>query len=221
MLPPEPGDGTNPMAPADVLLMYFGSSLLLALAPGPDNLFVLTQAVHKGRMAGLAVTCGLCTGLLVHTSAVTFGVAAIFQTSLLAFSILKYVGAVYLLYLAWLSFRASSGGAGNGQQQENLSYGRLYRRGIFMNITNPKVSLFFLAFLPQFTSQSYGAIVPQMLTLGALFIVATILVFGGLSLVAGSVGEKLRGSSRAQTILNRLAGSIFAALAIKLALTER
>jgi threonine/homoserine/homoserine lactone efflux protein len=208
------------MAPADTLTLFFASSLLLALAPGPDNLFVLAQSMQKGRMAGLAVTLGLCTGLLVHTSAVAFGVAAIFQSSQMAFNLLKYLGAAYLLYLAWQSFRAGTSGD-DTLPASTLNYASLYRRGIIMNVTNPKVSVFFLAFLPQFTDSTYGPIVPQMLVLGGIFIVATILIFGAVSLLAGTVGERFRTSTSAQKILNRLAGSVFAVLAVKLALIRR
>ncbi len=146
-------------------------------------------------MAGIAVTFGLCTGLLVHTSAVALGVAAIFQASAVAFSLLKYIGAAYLLYLAFQCFMAGGGSKGE-QRSQNISFGRLYGRGIIMNITNPKVSLFFLAFLPQFTDPAAGPIVPQILLLGLLFILSTILIFGGISLLPVTVGGFLRKSSR-------------------------
>jgi len=171
-------------------------------------------------LAGVIVTFGLCTGLLAHTSAVALGVAAIFQTSAVAFSLLKYIGAAYLLYLAIQSFMAGDAEPAK-QQSRNMDLGRLYGRGIIMNITNPKVSLFFLAFLPQFTDPTLGPIVPQILLLGLLFILSTVLVFGSISLLAGSVGNLFRNSSRARCILNRLAGGVFVALAIKLALVRR
>jgi threonine/homoserine/homoserine lactone efflux protein len=207
------------MIPIDGLLLFFASSVLLALAPGPDNLFVMAQAAQRGRGAGLLVTLGLCTGLLFHTSAVAFGLAAVFKASALAFTLLKIAGAGYLLYLAWQAFRANepaATGVAEGRQR-----GRLYRRGIIMNITNPKVSIFFLAFLPQFADPSRGSIVVQMLLLGGVFIVATLGVFGAISLMAGALGERFRQSTRAQFILNRLAGTVFAALALKLATAER
>lgn len=207
------------MVPVETLLLFFTSSLLLALAPGPDNLFVLAQSAQHGRRAGLIVTCGLCTGILVHTAAVSLGVAAIFQTSMLAFNLLKGVGAAYLLYLAYLSFRAG-GVSGVGSVQQ-LGIGKLYRRGVIMNITNPKVSIFFMAFLPQFVDPERGSIVLQMLVLGAVFIISTILIFGGLSLLAGTFGQLLARSERAAKILNRSAGSIFAILAVKLVTAGR
>lgn len=208
------------MMPVETLLLFFTSSLLLALAPGPDNLFVLAQSAQHGGRAGLVVTVGLCTGILVHTAAVSLGVAAVFQTSLLAFTILKVIGAGYLLYLAYLSFTAGGTGKAAGAVQR-LSYFTLYRRGVIMNVTNPKVSIFFMAFLPQFVNPAWGPIIPQMLLLGTVFIISTILVFGGVSLLAGTFGQWLARSERAGKILNRLAGTIFAALAVKLATAVR
>lgn len=208
------------MPPFDALLLFFTSSILLALAPGPDNLFVMIQAAQRGRVAGLAVTLGLCTGLLFHTTAVAFGLAAVFKASALAFNLLKYLGAGYLLYLAWGAFRAGDDGGGDSSAVD-LPFARLYRRGIIMNVTNPKVSIFFLAFLPQFADPQYGPLVPQMVLLGALFILATILIFGGISFLAGAFGARFRESARAKRLLNWLAGCVFAGLAVKLAIAER
>lgn len=208
------------MIPLDTLLLFFTTSVLLGLSPGPDNLFVMAQSIQRGPASGLLVTLGLCTGLVVHTAAVAFGLAAVFQASALAFNLLKWVGAGYLLYLAWLAFRAKVESA-ETPAATALARGHLYRRGIIMNITNPKVSVFFLAFLPQFADPARGPLAVQLLILGGIFIVATILVFGSVSLLAGAVGERFRRSSRAQIILNRLAGTIFAALALKLATVTR
>jgi len=203
------------MIPIETAAAFFIASVLLALAPGPDNIFVLTQSALRGRTAGLLVTLGLCTGLIVHTTAVAFGVAVIFQASAMAFTALKLFGAGYLLYLAWLVFRASAEKIATGRRSE-LSYGRLYRRGIIMNVTNPKVSIFFLAFLPQFADPTRGPLTVQMLLLGGIFIVSTILVFGGIALLAGSIGQWLNRSPRTQVIMNRLAGVVFVGLAVKL-----
>ncbi|MBB6054288.1 LysE family translocator [Tolumonas osonensis] len=208
------------MLSPDVFLLFLTTSLLLCLAPGPDNIFVLTQSMLRGTVSGFLVTLGLCTGLLVHTSAVALGVAVIFQQSLLAFTILKLCGAAYLLYLAWGAFRAGASGLGT-LNASSLDKMTLYRRGIFMNITNPKVSIFFLAFLPQFTDPSRGHLTLQLLELGAVFIVCTLLVFGLISLLAGKVGNWFSQSPKAEVMMNRVAGSVFAALAIKLAFTQR
>ena len=208
------------MIPLDTLIPFFAASLLLSLAPGPDNIFVLTQSAVQGRSAGIVVMLGLCTGLIFHSAAVAMGVAVIFQTSALAFSILKYLGAAYLVYLAWMSFRASAETLADGKAS-GLNLPKLYRRGIIMNITNPKVSIFFLAFLPQFADPSRGPVSIQMLMLGAVFIVATFLVFGLVALLAGSIGQFLNRSPRAQTWLNKGAAVVFLGLALKLATTEQ
>src|SRR5450830_98137 len=185
-----------------ILLMFFTTSVLLALSPGPDNLFVMTQAAQQGRKAGLLVTLGLCTGLLFHTAAVTFGLAALFKASALAFTVLKFAGAGYLLYLAGQAFRAGTI-AGPATVADRLNAAVLYRRGIIMNITNPKVSIFFLAFLPQFADPAKGQLSAQFLLLGGVFIIATLLVFGTISILAGVFGEHFRKSGFAQKILNR------------------
>ena len=208
------------MIPPETLLTFFMAAVLLALAPGPDNIFVLTQASLYGKRSGLVVMLGLCTGLVVNSFAVALGVAVIFEQSALAFSALKLAGAGYLLYLAWQAFRASATkiqGKGNGE----IRLLKLYGRGIIMNITNPKVSIFFLAFLPQFADPSMGPVWLQILILGGLFILSTILVFGGIALLAGTIGQWVNRSDRAQKIMNRVTGIIFVALALKLATTER
>lgn len=204
----------------ETFLTFGMASLLLALAPGPDNIFVLTQSAMHGRASGLIVTLGLCTGLLVHTSAVAFGVAVIFQASALAFTALKLAGAAYLLYLAWQAFRAPASNikAGPGGR---LPFKKLYQRGIIMNVTNPKVSIFFLAFLPQFANPARGSLTLQLILLGGVFILATIAVFGSIAWMAGSLGQWLIKNEKAQIIMNRVAGTVFVGLAAKLASTTR
>lgn len=207
------------MIPFDVLITFFIASVILAIAPGPDNIFVLTQSALRGKTAGILIVLGLCTGLLVHTTAVSLGVAVIFQTSALAFTALKLAGAAYLIYLAWGAFKA---GAEEIKGEKNtLTYPQLYRRGIIMNITNPKVTIFFLAFLPQFADPKRGSISIQMMMLGGVFIISAILVFGAIAFAAGVLGEWLRRSEKVQKIMNRAAGVIFLGLAAKLLLSER
>lgn len=207
------------MIPIDTLTLFFAASVALALAPGPDNIFVLTQSALHGRLSGFIVTLGLCTGLLVHTAAVSLGVAAIFQTSALAFSALKAIGATYLLYLAWQAFRAGATQF-SAQGSAPLSRRKLYSRGILMNVTNPKVAIFFLAFLPQFANPANGSLALQMITLGAVFMLAALIVFGAIAWAAGFIGDWLKRSQRAQVVMNRCAGTIFAGLALRLALSK-
>lgn len=207
------------MIPPDVLLTYFAACLVLAVTPGPDNIFVLTQAALRGKKAGVLVVLGLCTGLVVHTTAVSLGVAVIFQTSALAFTLLKLAGAGYLIYLAWGAFRA--GATVIDGEKSALTHAQLFRRGIIMNVTNPKVTIFFLAFLPQFADPARGALSLQMMLFGGLFIVSTVLVFGTIALAAGALGEWLKRSERVQKVMNRAAGVVFVGLAAKLLLAER
>jgi threonine/homoserine/homoserine lactone efflux protein len=163
------------------------------------------------------VTCGLCTGLLVHTVAVAAGVAAVLNASVIAFSILKIAGAAYLLYLAWKSFTSVQKKLSAEEDRKELGMAGLYRRGVIMNITNPKVSIFFLAFLPQFIDPAGGSTVQQTFSLGALFIAATVIVFGGVALLAGFLGQMLQSSPKIQVVMNRIAGLVFLGLAVKIA----
>ena len=200
-------------------LAFFSVALLLALAPGPDNLFVLTQAVLQGSRAGWLVTLGLCSGLILHTLAVALGVAALVQASPMAFTLLKCVGAAYLLYLAWQAFHAANRVMGTSPVAA-LGSVQLYRRGILMNLTNPKVLIFFLAFLPQFADPRLGNMSLQLLSFGGLFMLATLLVFGAVALSAGWLRDRFWQSARHQQLINRLAGSVFAILALRLILPE-
>ncbi len=208
------------LIPTDVLLLFISASLALAVAPGPDNLFVLSQSALFGSRSGLLVTLGLCTGLLVHIAAATLGVAAIFQTSPLAFNLLKALGAAYLVLLAVQAFRAGAAGLEVGSHSGS-GVRALYFRGIIMNVTNPKVALFFLAFLPQFTDGARGSVALQMLLLGSFFMVSTLLVFGAVACFAGFLGDRLQRFGALQKTLNRVAGAIFIGLAVRLLVAER
>jgi len=205
------------MMPLESILAFVVTSALLSIAPGPDNIFVLTQSALYGKKSGVLVTLGLCTGLILHTTAVALGVAAFFQSSVVAFALLKVVGAAYLAYLAWQAFRASARSI-EAPGSNLRSNGALYRRGIFMNITNPKISVFFLAFLPQFASPDYGPLAPQIFALGGLFICVALVIFSSVAFLAGALGGWLHHSPRAQVYLNRIAGTVFGVLALKLAM---
>ncbi|MBF23829.1 MAG: threonine transporter RhtB [Pusillimonas sp.] len=208
------------MLTVDVALSFFGIAVLLALSPGPDNLFVLMQSAMWGKNAGMAVVLGLCTGLIGHTVAVAVGLAAVFAASETAFLVLKLAGAAYLLYLAWGAFHAPVSTAPETRPPA-LSHWALYRRGIIMNLTNPKVSLFFLAFLPQFTSPMRGSVALQTISLGALFMLAAFLVFSAIALFSGFFSAHLQKSAFTQRLINRLSALVFAGLALRLLLSER
>ena len=207
------------MIPIESLVTFVFASALLSIAPGPDNIFVLTQSALYGRRSGLLITLGLCTGLIIHTSLVAFGVAVIFQTSAIAFTVLKIIGALYLLYLAWLAFTAGTSDLESATSTQHSGI-TLYQRGILMNLTNPKVSIFFLAFLPQFASLENGELAPQIFILGILFIGVALIIFGTIAMLAGTLGGWLRKSSKTQVYLNRLAGTVFVALALNLLVAQ-
>ncbi|MFA7436624.1 LysE family translocator [Castellaniella sp.] len=213
----------------ETLAGFFGAALLLALSPGPDNLFVLVVSAQKGWQAGLAVVVGLCLGLVAQTAAVALGLAALFLASAAAFMGLKVAGAVYLAYLAWGAFRAAaragdvalSAGHSDAAPGNGFHPARMVGRGIVMNITNPKVLVFFLAFLPQFVDPSRGEVALQIVLFGSVFIVATLLVFGGIACFSGKVGDTIRRSAGVQRWLNRIAGAVFLGLALNLLFMRR
>lgn len=208
------------MIPFDTALPFFAASVVLALAPGPDNVFVLLHSAAHGRRAGLVVVLGLCSGLLFHTAAVALGLAAVFAASATAFLVLKLVGAAYLVWLAWQSWRAPVG-AESASATPALSAGTAFRRGVLMNVTNPKVAIFFMAFLPQFANPAQGNMVGQIMQLGALFMLAALITFSAIAFFAATVGQKLLRSPRAQHWLNRTASVVFIGLAMRLAMTPK
>ena len=213
------------------LIAFFGVAVLLALSPGPDNLFVLMQSVQRGWRVGIAVVVGLCLGVVVHTTAVALGLAAVFAASSVAFTALKWCGAAYLAYLAWGAWRApvSDAKSASGAQPERASSNQIdskellvmVRRGVVMNLTNPKVLIFFLAFLPQFADPAIGPVGPQIFVFGAVFILAAFLVFGAIAVFSGAFGNLLLRSPKAQFWLNKITAIVFLGLAVKLATAQR
>ena len=213
------------MPTLQTLIAFFGVAVVLALTPGPDNIFVLLQSAQRGWRAGMAVVVGLCAGLVVHTAAVALGLAAVFAASAVAFTVLKFCGAAYLAYLAWQALRAppavSSEVPVDAPVAHGPSLGRMVGRGMVMNLTNPKVLVFFLAFLPQFADPARGAMGGQLMVLGLVFIAAALLVFGAIACFSGVFGALLLRSPSAQQWLNRIAGVVFLGLAVRLATSQR
>lgn len=206
------------MIPLDVAGTFFVTAVILAIAPGPDNIFVLTQSMLYGARAGMAATLGFAFGLTGHTAAVALGVAALFQTSPTAFTVLKMVGAAYLLYLAWLTFRSGSLRA-DAEERPFPGHMTLFRRGVIMNITNPKVTLFCLAFWPQFAVPALGNLPWQMVQLGILFMLATLLVFSVVALLGGQLAQWLNRAPQYQILMNRVTALLFVAMAAALLFT--
>jgi threonine/homoserine/homoserine lactone efflux protein len=200
------------------LLFFVGAALLLLVVPGPSVLYIVTQSVSHGRRAGIASVAGITTGTLVHIAAATVGLSALLASSAVAFDVVKYLGAAYLIVigvrrLAGLE-RAQEERAGGTRD-----LGRLYRQGIVVNTLNPKTALFFLAFLPQFVEPSRGVAWVQVLLLGLLFATLGFLSDGTWALVAGTLGDRLRRSRRFPAVQRYVSGSVFVGLGAVAALS--
>ena len=201
--------------------MFIFASFLLCLAPGPDNIYVLTQGITKSKTAAVVTTLGLTTGLIIHTSAAALGISVIFQTSELAFNVVKYVGAAYLLYIAYQAFKYRNEPLDLSVQNSSSELKKLYVKGFIMNILNPKVSIFFLAFLPQFVNPQMGNIPMQMIILGLIFMVLTIVVFSSIGVAANLLSSKLLQKPSIVKYMNILTSFVLVSLGIKLALSQR
>lgn len=193
--------------------------MALTISPGPDNIFVVTLGITRGRKAAVVTALGMCSGISVHTTAAALGISAIFYSSALAFSLVKYAGALYLLYLAWKTVRNRSLPA--LASEAGLPATALFRRGFIMNLLNPKVALFFLAFLPQFVTPASGYLPLQMLLLGGIFMLQAIAIFSMIGWFSGSIGKLLLSNPRRVRQFDWLTAGVFASLGVKLALAER
>ncbi len=216
------------MPSAETLVAFFGVAVLLALTPGPDNVFVLLQSAQRGWRAGMAVVLGLCAGLVAHTGAVALGLATVFAASPVAFTLLKLCGAAYLVWLAWQALRPAAASPSLTAKKPAtaaapgaLQGWRMVGRGMLMNLSNPKVLVFFLAFLPQFADPARGPVALQLMVLGLAFMLATLLVFGAIACFSGAFGALLQRSARAQRLLARLSALVFLGLALRLATASR
>ena len=197
-------------------LSYFLlTSALLTLAPGPDVMYLLAKSLSDGAKSGIALAGGLSSGVVFHTGLVIFGVAALIQSSPAALSALKYGGAAYLLYLAWGAFRDKSElRIGSTDAAKNLL--SLYRRGVLMNVLNPKVLLFFLAFLPQFVSTEDGSAGKQIALLGFLFAVQAFLIFSAVAVCAGRLRRIILRKKGIGRALNIAQGVVLLGIALLL-----
>lgn len=201
-------------------ILFVGVAWALILAPGPDMLYVITRGVTQGRRAGMLSAVGVICGILVHTTAAAFGLTLILQTSALAFLIVKTLGGIYLIYLGVKAWRDKSTFSIQ-TSASRLSLQRVFWQGVLSNVLNPKIAIFFLAFLPQFVDRGSGNVPLQMIFLGltfACFGLCFLLVIGYSS---GKIGSLLTRRPHYGQFLQRLAGGILIGLGIRLALTER
>jgi threonine/homoserine/homoserine lactone efflux protein len=201
------------------LLYFLGASVALTIAPGPDNIFVLTQGLARGRRPAIVTALGMCSGISIHTSAAAFGLSAVFYSSVVAFNAVKYAGAAYLLYLAFKILRERS--AVRLSNPDDSSASALFKRGFIMNVLNPKVAMFFLAFLPQFVSPAAGHLPLQMLFLGLVFMVQAVIIFCLIGYFSGTIGHFILARPRIAKYFDWLTAGVFSALGIRLAFAER
>ncbi len=204
-----------------LLYLFIVTNILLALAPGPDNIFVLTQGITKGKKAAFITTLGFASGVTVHTCAAAFGITVIFQTSEVAFDIVKYIGALYLIYLAYQAYKHRNEPLDLSGTNGNKELKKLYIKAFFMNVLNPKVSIFFLAFLPQFVNPELGSVPLQMIILGIIFMIVTIIVFGSIGYMGNILSVKLRQNEKIVTYMNMLTSFVLLGLGLKLAFSQK
>lgn len=208
------------MAPLSALLCFLGASAALTVAPGPDNLFVLSQGISRGRRAAVITAWGMCGGITVHTLAAALGISAVFYSSAIAFEAVKFAGAGYLLYLAFKAAREHPAAVERRDDDPRPGLAQ-FRRGFLMNVLNPKVALFFLAFLPQFTAPGRGAVWAQMIVLGLIFMAQGFVIFTAIALCSGTLGKRLMRNPQASRYFSWLSAAVLFSLGIRLALAGR
>jgi threonine/homoserine/homoserine lactone efflux protein len=203
-------------------LVFFAAALALNISPGPDIAYIVSNTVARGPRHGFAASFGVCSGSVVHVLAAAFGLSAILAASALAFSAVKWVGAAYLIYLgikALLSAGAQFRIAADTQARSSAF--AVYRQGFMIDVLNPKVAVFFMAFLPQFANPALGHIPAQLVLHGALVIAVALVVEAGIVLIAARFTAALRRNPRIGLWLDRALGTVLIGLGLRLALQQR
>jgi threonine/homoserine/homoserine lactone efflux protein len=196
-------------------LTFLVAALALNLAPGPDMLYVIGRSVGQGRKAGIVSSLGVFVGCWAHILAAAFGIAALLRSSPLAFNVVRYAGAAYLIYLGIRMLAQKTDLASQQLNAERLN--RIFRQGVITNVLNPKVAIFFLAFLPQFIDSRRGSVAMQIVLLGLIFNVGGTLVNLAVAYAGGTLGELLRRNQRIARLQRRFTGVIFIGLGLRLA----
>lgn len=199
---------------------FLVTSLIVIVTPGTGVLYTLAAAISGGRRASVVAAFGCTLGIVPHIAAAIAGLAAVLNASAEAFQVLKYMGVAYLLYLAWSTWR-QRGGYEMEHDTSLRSHARVIVDAVLVNLLNPKLSIFFLAFLPQFVNATEPDPLPRMLLLSAVFMLLTFLVFVGYGLLAAAVREQLLSRERLVQWMRRAFAGTFVAIAARLAITER
>lgn len=208
------------MLNASNLSLFLISTFILAITPGPDTLYVVSRSVGQGRNAGLASALGVFVGNMGHTLAAAIGLSAVLMTSALAFMVVKYAGAAYLIYLG---VRAILNGdrPSPTQNLQKVNLWKAFAQGVLTNLLNPKAALFFLAFVPQFVDPSRGSVALQSIVLGSIIAISSSAYLMGLAAVIDSVRSRISTRSSWKTLQSKLTGSLFIALGLRLAVAEQ
>lgn len=202
-------------------VLFLTASLALIVTPGPDMIYVVTRGVSQGRAAGLVSAWGACSGLIVHTVLASIGLSALLQSSAAAFTVVRYVGAAYLIYLGIKAFLSRENFSVPRASAPTLRLKKLFLQGVASNVLNPKIALFFLAFLPQFVSPASGNAALQMLVLGLIFTILALLVFNVIAYFSGTLGYWLDKKPAFARGLQWMTGSVLVGLGLRLALPNQ
>ncbi|MBB3232036.1 LysE family translocator [Halomonas stenophila] len=203
-----------------ISIEFLLTSLVVVLIPGTGVLYTVATGLFVGKRGSLFAAFGCTLGIIPALLASAFGLAAIFHTSALDFQVVKYVGAAYLLYLAWQMWRSSGPLSVNGEKT-GTKYTSIILKGFLINILNPKLSIFFLAFLPQFIPSTVDSVLISMLALGLVFMFMTFAVFIVYGFLSGSFSEFIVKSKKSSIAIQKIFATSFAALGLKLAFSER
>lgn len=205
----------------DLLLSFILATSALAISPGPDNIYVLMQSLVNGKKYGIATVCGLITGCLVHTTLVAFGVSAIIKQNDSLFFIIKLFGALYLLYLAFNVYKSDAELSLNSNNIPKKSTTQLFKQGFIMNVLNPKVSIFFLAFFPGFLFSTTLSTITQFYVLGFIFMIVSFIIFSIIAVLSGLISEYIKKHKNVGFILKWLQIIVFVGIAIFILLSEK
>ncbi|MEA2330694.1 MAG: hypothetical protein QOK00_1147 [Thermoleophilaceae bacterium] len=203
------------MPEASTLLLFVGASLALLAVPGPAVIYIVTRSLDQGRAAGIVSVLGVEAGTFAYALAAAAGLTGLIAASEVGFTVVKYAGAAYLVYLGVRKLLARE----EPEEAVSSARSRLFLRGMLVQLLNPKVAIFFLAFLPQFVGPSGGPIAVQILVLGTIFTLLAILSDGAYVLLAAAVGGRLRSGQRARRRLAKLSGGVYIGLGITAALS--
>jgi len=211
------------MSDLEFWMLFLSTAFALNIAPGPDLLFILTKTISGGKRVGFAASLGVCTGAMFHVLIAAIGLSAILVTSAIAFTVVKVIGVAYLIYLAYQSFTSSGTHFEideKGRSPQSHSALKAFKQGVLIDVFNPKVAIFFMAFLPQFLREGHGSNASQLVLLGFVVILVAIVVEGVFVLFASRLSKKLRENKTYSLLLDRLVGAIFIGLGIKLAVSS-